>query len=206
MKNSVVRSAMFTLVIFLGLSAFCGKDVLAKGIPIPFLFNTGSEIYPVAPIPDELAAMSDDPDIVNWKLGYKCQHFGIFYADIWCWSEELVIFKGKTYSDIPEEIKRELEKKYPFSKAERSIWNKYGILITLLLIVLAIGARVMLEKDPENPDYPDHDVQNRGGQQEYEKPPMHGDDGSACPKCGAERQPGDAECLKCGIIYSKYRG
>jgi hypothetical protein len=28
--------------------------------------------------------------------------------------------------------------------------------------------------------------------------------GETCPKCGAERKPGETECFQCGVIFEKY--
>jgi hypothetical protein len=88
------------------------------------LINTGEEIYDVAELPPELAEEAPPGD---WKLGYMCSHVGVFWADIWTWSCELVAYEGNTYADLPPELRTELEATYPWGAAQRSVWNKYGI-------------------------------------------------------------------------------
>jgi len=208
MRKNFVHIIILTAIISIGFSAFCGKEALAAGkIPIPFIINIGKVIYPLGPIPDELATLSLDPDIENWKLGYLCQHIGIFYADIWCWNKQLVIYKGDIYDEIPDEIREEFEPKYPFSETERSAWNRYGIfflivIATMIFIALiAIGYQQETISDEEVED--DYDMQSEYEQNEYAG--MDEDDHTECPKCGSERNPGETECPVCGIVYKKYK-
>ncbi len=213
MKKRMVHIAMLTMIVSLCLSAFCGKDALAKKrIPIPMLINIGDVIYPVAPIPDAVAARSDAPDILDWKLGYRCQHFGIFYADIVCWDKELVIFKENTYSEIPGDLRGDLEAEYPFSEADRTTWNRYGlvIVISILIALGALGAlgQKLTEKDRRRKRDEELDRIRQSAPPPPPRAPVDafsgGDDGTKCPKCRSERGPGDDECPNCGIIYEKY--
>lgn len=211
MQNNSIRIFILLIIISLGLFTFYEKEALAKGkIPIPVLINTGSVIYPVAPIPPEIAELSEYPDIEDLKLGYKCSHIGIFYADIWSWNKELVIYKGDTYSEIPAEIRQVLEMDYPFSEAERSTWNRYGIVISVLILgfLSAIGAMWGPRSEDNNilNEYDINNMQSRSEQFEYANSGMEENDQTTCPKCGHERKPTEIECLKCGIIYEKYKG
>lgn len=111
----------------------------AKGIPL--FFNTGDELFEVAPLPQELA--DEYPSEV--KLGYHCQHFGVFWADAWTWDCNLaaVDVKGKSYGDLPDEFHESLSAKYSMSDAKRGFWNHYGLasiagVIGLLLLLSAV--------------------------------------------------------------------
>jgi hypothetical protein len=210
MQNNSVRIVILIIIIALGLFTFSEKEALAKGkIPILIIINTGNIIYPVAPIPPELAELSEDPDIEDWKLGYKCNRIGIFNANLWSWGNELVLYKGKTYSEIPPEIRQVLETDYPFSEAERSIWNRYGIVISVLIIVFltAIGAmRGTGSQDNHSLNENDiNNMQSRSEQFELANSGMEENDETKCPKCAHERKPTEIECPKCGIIYKKYK-
>ena len=100
-------------------------------IPIPI--NTGNGVFEVAPLPETLKAM--DRSLASWKLGYKCDRFGILWADVWTWNCKLVAYDGvKSYSDLPDELRTKLEKEYPMSKAQRGFWNHYGIVVVLVAI------------------------------------------------------------------------
>ena len=98
-----------------------GATVLAAGEAHAkfILINTGEEVYEVAELPPELAAEAPPG---SWKLGYMCSHVGVFWADIWTWSCELVAYDRTThtYADLPPEMKTELEAIYPWSAAQRS--------------------------------------------------------------------------------------
>jgi hypothetical protein len=166
-------------------------------------------MYPVAPIPTELAELSEDPDIENWKLGYKCSRLGIFNANIWSWGKELVVYKGNTYSEIPADIRQGLEIDYPFSEAERSIWNRYGmgilvVIMGFLTVIGAIKGTGSQDSTIEN-EYDINNMQSRSEQFEFANSGMEEVDPTKCPKCAHERIPTEMECPKCGIIYEKYR-
>lgn len=145
MHYQACRIALFLAVISLGFAVFCqNADARKRGLPLFIIFNTGSEIYPVAPLPLDL--LETNHDFVGWQLGYKCSHFGILWADVRCWDKELVIFKGDTYADIPDEMRLALERQYPWSKTKRNIWNKYGSLFLIGFIAIIFIAR---RKDDE---------------------------------------------------------
>lgn len=95
---------------------------------IPFIINTGSKLAYVAELPEGLAGNSE---LQGWAIGYKYEHFGILWADVWTWEHELVAFKDDTYSDLPADLRAELESQYSFSDADRNIWNRFGAFIML---------------------------------------------------------------------------
>ena len=133
MSKSPFQSVGLVLAIFVGLTFMAPGEAEARkkrGF-IPFLINTGEVIHRVADLPAELAS---DPNLEGWQLGYKCSHFGILFADIWSWDEELVAFKDDTYADLPEDLKAELEEQYSFGDAERNPWQRYGIVMLLALV------------------------------------------------------------------------
>lgn len=116
---------LFALLFLLAL--FAPLSAQAKGLP--FIFNTGDELFEVAPLPAELAEdFSGDV-----KLGYRCEHLGLFWADVWTWNCELSVVDvpKKSYGDLPTELREKLAAQYSMSDAKRGYWNHYG-LATLL--------------------------------------------------------------------------
>lgn len=209
MRKQFAYVAILTLMMSVGLSTLCEREAMAKRrFPLPFLINYGSTIYPVAPIPDEIASRANIPDISEWELGYKCRHIGIFYADVVCWEKELVLFKEDTYSDIPDDLKKELAAEYPFSEAERSTWNQYGIVISISIIlsflIISGVSQKLLERDERKERRLVNDAQDAGPQYGHTDVGPAPVDDTTCPKCGSNRRPSEIECSKCGIIYEKY--
>ena len=119
---------LFGIFIFAALALPDRAEARKRGLPL-VIINTGTEIARVADLPEGLA---DQPELKGWSLGYKYEHFGILWADVWTWDKELVIFKDDTYSEIPEEVREELEAEYPFSDSDRNLWNRFGILAAVI--------------------------------------------------------------------------
>ena len=105
----------------------------AKGIP--FIFNTGDELFEVGALPAEVA----DDYRASAKLGYRCEHVGLFWADLWTWNCELSVvdIAGKSYGDLPTEVHEKLASQYSMSDAKRGYWNHYG-LATIIGIFAAL--------------------------------------------------------------------
>lgn len=129
------RSAsIVALVVGLGLLA---AQTSHARIPIPI--HTGDDIVEVAPLPQEVINLSDDPKALSdWKLGWKFARFGILFSDVWTWNHQLVAVKGNTYSDLPAEVQASLVPKYPFAKCNRGYWRRYGAKVLVGLIVLGL--------------------------------------------------------------------
>lgn len=107
----------------------------AKGVPI---INTGDEVFEIGAFPKELNTLY--PELESLKAGYKCNHFGLFWADVWTWDCQLVAITSvddNSYYELPAEINTALQNdpNYKMNKAKRSFWNNYGIFILILLIV-----------------------------------------------------------------------
>lgn len=113
---------------FLGLAPVSAE---AKGL---FVINTGAEIFDVADLPEELKG----PEVALWRLGWMCSRFGILWADVWTWDCKLIAYDGDNYSELPAEMQEELEAEYPKSKAERGLWNRFGI-FGMLGVVAVLG-------------------------------------------------------------------
>jgi hypothetical protein len=108
------------------------------------VINTGEEIYEVADFDEQnFVEIYGEVPPGDWKLGYMCSHFGIFWADVWTWDCELVAFEGETYADLPPDMRLELKQIHPWSNAQRGAWNKYGFwtLGGLLVVGVVIGKR-----------------------------------------------------------------
>jgi hypothetical protein len=125
--NSTARF-LCVATFLVALSLFSAEPAEArKGIPI---INTGDVIYRVADLPAELAA---NPELAGWALGYKASHFGLFWADVWCWDKQLVAFKGDSYSDLEPALRAQLEAQFPWNKCKRNLWTRFGFLGMLLV-------------------------------------------------------------------------
>lgn len=101
----------------------------AKGF---VLINTGDELFEVTEFPSQL--VSELPVLNTMRAGYKCHHFGIFWADVWTWDCKLVaVASDSRYSDLPDRVASQLSSNpdYSFSKAKRGFWNHYGVLTLL---------------------------------------------------------------------------
>ncbi len=110
------------------------------------IFNTGDEVFEVADLPPDLQSA----EYPGWKLGYKCDRVGIFWANAWTWDCTLVAFDGdETYADLSDELRAELSGQYSMSDAKRGIWNKYGIFLIGALVAFGIFAKVRGDDDDE---------------------------------------------------------
>ena len=98
----------------------------AKSRGIPLFFQTG----------DELFEIEDAPEFEDGSsVGYLCQHFALFFADIWTWDCRImyVFLEDFAVEEIPEEELSEYQASYTTSDRKRSFWNQYGF-ITLLVL------------------------------------------------------------------------
>jgi hypothetical protein len=129
-----------TSILFaLALSLLCSLPAQARGF---VLFNTGNELFEVAAFPQKLT--DEDQELRNVKAGYKCDRFGIFWADVWTWNCQLVAVTGEdSYADLPAAIVTTLaaDPDYSMKQAKRSFWNLYGF---WSLIGAAIGASLLV--------------------------------------------------------------
>lgn len=125
-NNNAIRMLIQALV--LGVTLVSGVAE-AKGL---FILNTGDEMFEVADEP-ALAAAGE-----HWKLGYKCKHFGVLWADVWTWDCHMaaVNVPDNSYADLPGELLDRLQSKYTLGDVHRGVWNHYGIWIILAALVL----------------------------------------------------------------------
>ncbi len=93
----------------------------AKGI---FIINTGDEMFEV----NAIEQLTEDWGN-GWKVGYKCSHLGIMWADIWTWNCKIaaVNLLEDSYDDLPENILTTVSGKYTMRNAVRGSWNHYGV-------------------------------------------------------------------------------
>ena len=135
------------LLIILALSLFFAAPAHAKrGLAI---INTGDELFEVAEFPEEVIKIA--PGARTAKIGYKCSHFGIFWADIWTWDCKMVAVTGEnSYGDLPPNIASMLDTNpaYTLSKAKRGFWNHYAF-PTLLFLIIAVALFAYFKKGNE---------------------------------------------------------
>jgi len=101
------------------------------------LINTGDELFEVADFPEDV--VQTIPRAKTAKVGYKCDHFGIFWADVWTWNCSVVAVTGEnSYADLPDDITSRLagDPQYAFGKAKRGVWNHYAF----WALIAAVGA------------------------------------------------------------------
>ena len=102
----------------------------------PLFFQTGDELFEI-----EGAPQFED----GYSVGYACQRFGLFGADIWTWDCEIMAVNVEEFSagELPDEMKEEFSKQYSLSDRKRGVWNHYG---AILLGGLLIGGAVVKSK------------------------------------------------------------
>lgn len=123
------------LLMILCLSFLWSNVAQAKGAAI---FNTGEEIFDIAPLPAE--TIEKMPELKGFNAGYKCSHFGLFWADVWTWDCSLVATNPSeedTYYELPSDIQSSLadNPEYQKNKTQRNFWNQYGIFIMILALI-----------------------------------------------------------------------
>jgi hypothetical protein len=107
----------------LSLSALATPAHAAK---VPLFFGYGDELFEVTEFPAEI--IKQNPNASTLKVGYKCSHFSLLWADVWTWDCTMVGVAGeKSYTDLPSEITTQLagNPQYAMGKAQRSFWNHY---------------------------------------------------------------------------------
>jgi hypothetical protein len=120
----------------------------ARGI---LFFNTGEELFEVGDFPQNM--VNEYPGLKDYKMSYLCQRFGLFWADIWTWDCKLMAANtsSNTVSDIPQELALPLQQQYPFDKAQRSFWSKYGILTMMIAFMVVFILQGKKETNAETP-------------------------------------------------------
>ncbi|TCM68147.1 hypothetical protein EC844_106131 [Acinetobacter calcoaceticus] len=126
---------MKKLMIIFSLCFLWHSPVYAKGL---LIFNTGEELFEISAFPKELTQQYTE--LAALKVGYKCSHFGILWADIRTWDCTLVAVDPadeNAYIDLPEDIVAQLKQNpdYQENKMQRSFWNHYGIYFFILIII-----------------------------------------------------------------------
>ncbi|MEY4561896.1 MAG: hypothetical protein RLZZ618_1173 [Pseudomonadota bacterium] len=118
------------------------------------IINTGDEMFEVADLPAALAPPGLSSPI---KIGYLCNRFGIFWADVWTWDCKLVAIEGEqSYSDLPASVSTALAADPAFakSKAKRGFWNHYGFwtVLGLLGAFILFGALTKSKETDSSPE------------------------------------------------------
>ena len=116
------------IALAIGMTLMFSQTAHAKGLMI---INTGDELFTVADFPNTI--VSEFPDLKALSVGYKCNRFGLFWADVWTWNCTMVGVDDSGYADLPEKVVSQLagDKNFAMGKAQRSFWNHYGMLVCL---------------------------------------------------------------------------
>ena len=123
-----MRTILLTFILLVS----SGAAHAAKGARIPLFFQTGDALYEIDGAPE-----FDDGS----SVGYLCQRFALFFADIWTWDCKImyVFMEEFGVEEIPQEELCEYQGSYTSSDRKRSFWNQYGF-ITLLVLGGVSGA------------------------------------------------------------------
>ena len=138
---------------FLAILALClcaAVPVQAKGL---FIINTGDEMFEVGSFPADV--IQTYPGTKDYKAGYKCNHFGLMWADVWTWDCKLVAVTGEnSFADLPDEVVTKLasDPLYAMSKAQRNFWNKYAFWLLSIAGIAFLVYRKMGGKKNEAVD------------------------------------------------------
>lgn len=137
------------LLVVISLCFFAALPAHARrGIAV---INTGDELFEVADFPADV--IKANPAAASAKVGYKCSHFGLFWADIWTWDCKLVAVTGdSSYADLPNALVAQLagDSHYALGEAKRGFWNHYAFwtligAIGAFLVFLMVGGRKATE-------------------------------------------------------------
>jgi len=126
------------LFLVLALCLFAAAPAHAKrGL---MLINTGDELFEVASFPEDV--IKDIPKASGAKVGYKCNHFGVFWADVWTWDCKMVaMLDENSYADLPGDIATRLagDEQFSLSHAKRGFWNHYAFWVLIAAVVAFFG-------------------------------------------------------------------
>ena len=142
------------LLAILALCLCAAVPAQAKGL---FIINTGDEMFEVGSFPAEV--VQTYPGTKAYKAGYKCSHFGILWADVWTWDCQLVAVTGdNSYADLPDAVVSKMgsDPLYAMGKAQRSVWNHYGVLLLVLAGIAYLAYTKMGGKKKEAGDTTPH--------------------------------------------------
>jgi hypothetical protein len=133
-------------------SAHAGKGFL--------LITSGDEIRKVADLKPEFKEMADEELGPGVEVGYKYEHFGLFFLEVWAWDGKYVLFREDEYWDPSEAEVAEMAGVSSVDELGKP-WQ-YTFKPGLLIIVVLAGGLVaykMLSKDDDDAGEGDGDGQ-----------------------------------------------
>ncbi len=133
----MLRRIAAILMVCLVLALASGPAHAKRGIPIPFIINTGEEIFDVGPLPPPY---DQEPELAGWTAGYKCGVFGLVYAYIHWWDCAPVAYSDDTYYDDPELVAA-ITATYSESDMQIGVWGRFGRFLFLGLIGLWVFSK-----------------------------------------------------------------
>lgn len=109
---------------------------------LPLLITTGEKVLEIADIPEDSPAKKKFSDA---KIGYRCEHVGLFRMALWTWDGEFCIYSDEENTlvvETPSAISavtgvRESEIKKPFSYT-------FPPLLIIVVAILALGLFVKI--------------------------------------------------------------
>ena len=110
------------------------------------VFNTGEQLFEVGDLPEEMVT----PETKGLAVGSLCTQYGIFWAGVWTMDCRLVAYNptADSYGNFSPEQLAVVEKVYNADDGKRSIWNRYGG-IAIIVIILGLIVFGMFGKDDD---------------------------------------------------------
>jgi hypothetical protein len=107
------------------------------------IFNTGDKVFEIADAEPGSPAKQVASDVV---VGYRCQHFGLFWLPLWTWDGDFCIYsEDKNAAEVmpPEQIA--LITGVPVEKIKKPFLYTFplGLIIILCIVALVVVAKVV---------------------------------------------------------------
>ena len=116
---------------------------------IPLVWNTGQEIFLSGPLPEPYRSASD---AAGWQAGYYCDVVGVLWSDFSVRNCEAAAINGNKIinKETDPEMVSAIEAAYPTMR--RGVWNRYGWVLILAVIVVGLGLRLRSRLGRANPE------------------------------------------------------
>lgn len=106
----------------------------AEAAKLPAIVNYGEDIFPVGPLPEDMAV----PEFAGYQVGMKCSVVGLFWIYLHTWECMPVIYSEAedSFLDDPE-LNAILAERYSKSDMQMGFWK--GQMRWVLLGILGLG-------------------------------------------------------------------
>lgn len=124
----------YTWIFAAGLTAMTPQR--AEAAKMPAIINYGEDIFPVGPLPEDMAEV---PDFAGHQVGMKCSVVGLFWIYFHTWDCMPVIYTDADDSFFDDaELNAVLAERYSKSDMKMGFWKGHMRWVLLALIGLGI--------------------------------------------------------------------